>query len=73
VPIAKQSREAIIRDTKIANDSDWQRRVVAQFQHYKKRALYFINVMKLLERCFNFKTVFTEAAILAFTIRLISV
>ncbi len=56
VPIVKQSRDVIIRDTKIANDSNWQRRLVAQFQHYKKRAPHFINVMKLLQQCFKFKT-----------------
>lgn len=56
VPIAKQSRETTIRDTEIAANSDWETRIVAQLQHYKKRAPYFADVMKLLRRCFDLKT-----------------
>lgn len=50
VPIAKHSRDTIIKDIRIKNDQDWQSRILGQLQHYKKKAPFYDQVIGLVEK-----------------------
>jgi len=54
VPV-KFSRETTINEVQIAEDGKWQKRIMGQLQHYKRRAPYYQAVIDLLEACFAFK------------------
>ena len=56
VPIAKHRRDTAIRDVRIATDHNWQAKIVAQLQHYKKRAPFFRDAMTLVEGALEFST-----------------
>jgi hypothetical protein len=56
VPV-RFSRETIIRDVEIAEDGKWQKRILGQLQHYRKRAPHYQAVIDLLEACFAFEGV----------------
>lgn len=54
VPIIKQNgRETIIKDIKINNSENWKSKILAQIQHYKKRAPYYNRVVELLNDVFK--------------------
>lgn len=53
VPLRKHSREVSIKDIEINNEIDWKRKMIAQFEHYKKKAPYYNEVMELLNGIFN--------------------
>ena len=51
VPLQKHSRETKIQDILINNEQPWQKKMVAQLQHYR-RAPYYRAVMGILEELF---------------------
>ena len=54
VPIIKPNgRDTIIKDVKINNDLDWKNRILAQLQHYKKKAPYYKETIGLLDDVFS--------------------
>lgn len=59
VPVIRSSREILIRDVVIDNSQNWQDKVKAQLQIYKKIAPYYNDVMRLLQPFFekDFKTI----------------
>lgn len=53
VPLIKANgRDTIIKDVKINNAENWKTRIIAQLQHYKKRAPFWANVIGLLNDIF---------------------
>lgn len=56
VPIIKENgRDTIIKDIRINNSENWKSKIIAQLQHYKKRAPYYNMVVELLEDIFEAK------------------
>ena len=54
VPIIKENgRDTIIKDIRINNSENWKSKILAQLQHYKKRAQYYNKVVELLNDVFN--------------------
>lgn len=53
VPLKKQSRETLIKDVKINNSTKWSDKIIAQLQHYKKKAPFYIQTIKLLNSIFE--------------------
>lgn len=53
VPLKKESRDSLIKDSFIDNSQDWKSKILAQLQHYKKRAPYYQNVVDILQKTFN--------------------
>lgn len=56
VPLVNDGSRKAINEKIIRNDEDWQRKIIAQLQHYKKDSPYFNQVMLLLERVFSHAT-----------------
>jgi len=52
VPLRSHSRDTVIRDIRIHNESNWKERIIAQLQHYKKRAPYFTQIENLIRQVF---------------------
>lgn len=59
VPIIHPSRETPIMDVSVNNSENWQEKIKAQLQVYKKTAPYYNDVMQLLQPFFDkeFKTI----------------
>jgi hypothetical protein len=55
VPLQSFSRETKIKDIKINNELDWENKIFAQLQHYKKKAPYFNNTVNLLQSILDIK------------------
>ena len=54
VPLIKaQGRATLIKDVLINNAENWQNKVLAQIQHYKKKAPYYYKVVNLLNTLFS--------------------
>jgi hypothetical protein len=54
VPVIKpQGRATIIKDVLIRNDTEWQQKILAQLQHYKKKSPYYGQVIGLLNELFS--------------------
>lgn len=54
VPLIKaQGHETLIKDVLINNAEDWQNKILAQIQHYKKKAPYYYKVINLLKTLFS--------------------
>lgn len=51
VPLKKHGRETLIKDVEISANKDWKTRILAQLQHYKKKAPYFGETYQLVEDC----------------------
>lgn len=56
VPLEKHRSKTAIKDVKIKNTVDWQRKIYAQLDHYKKKASYYNQAMALLKGIFSLKT-----------------
>lgn len=53
VPLIKdKGRDTLIKDVKINNNENWKQKIIAQLQHYKKKAPYYKNVIGLLNDIF---------------------
>lgn len=48
VPLLNKGRDVLIRDIQIDNSQDWQGKILAQVQHYKRIAPYYYRVRSLL-------------------------
>lgn len=55
VPLEKHTRETLINNIKINNEENWKDKIVRQLEHYKKRAPYYKEVMKLIDNIFQKK------------------
>lgn len=53
VPLVKHSRESIIKDIRINNEFQWQDKILAQLNAYKKKAPYYKQVIALLKELFS--------------------
>lgn len=54
VPIIKENgRDTIIKDIRINNSEKWKSKILAQLQHYKKKAPYYNRVVELLNDVFK--------------------
>jgi len=56
VPLVKQSRDTSIKDMIINNSTNWQKKILAQITHYKKKAPYYNDVLTLLDTIFKEQT-----------------
>jgi hypothetical protein len=50
VPLIKHSRSAVIKDVLIRKSEPWQEKMIAQLQHYKKKAPFFKSTMEIIEQ-----------------------
>ena len=50
VPLEKHSRETAIKDIRIKQSIDWRRKILAQLEHYKRKAPYYSIVIKLIKQ-----------------------
>jgi hypothetical protein len=56
VPLIKnKGRDTLIKDIIINNNENWQKKISAQLQHYKKKAPYYFKVISLIENIFSEK------------------
>ena len=53
VPLQKHKQTELIRNIKINNDLDWGKKILAQIEHYKKKAPYYRRVVELLKEIFS--------------------
>lgn len=54
IPINRpDGRDTVIKDILINNKENWKDRILAQLQHYKKKALYYFKVTDLLKDVFS--------------------
>lgn len=54
VPLIKSDgRLTLIKDVKINNTENWKNKIIAQLQHYKKKAPYYFKVINLLNDIFD--------------------
>lgn len=56
VPLRKHSREALIREIEMADEQGWRLRIIAQLEHYKKKAPFYKETIDFLEECFAMRT-----------------
>lgn len=47
------ARSTPIREVGIVNDGKWQKRILGQLQHYKKKAPYYQETLSLINDCFS--------------------
>jgi hypothetical protein len=52
VPLLKHSRDTSIKDITINQQEHWQEKLLAQLQHYKKPAPYYLAVIDVLRQSF---------------------
>jgi len=53
VPLKKHSREVAIKDIEINNETEWEKKIIAQLEHYRKKAPYYDEVMQILKSVFE--------------------
>ena len=53
VPVQKHSRETVIKDIEV--HPNWQDKILAQLQHYKKAAPFFTETHDLIRECLEIK------------------
>lgn len=53
VPLVKFQRETKIKDVEINNDIKWKEKILAQIEHYKRKAPHYYQIIKLLEDIFS--------------------
>ena len=51
--IKKNGRDTLIKDIEINNNENWQNRILAQLQYYKKKAPYYFKIISLLNDIFS--------------------
>jgi hypothetical protein len=56
VPIAKCSHKTIINEVRIKDDEPWRDRIFRQLDHYRKKAPYYLDVIRFLEHAFAVET-----------------
>lgn len=53
VPLKKHSNRDSIQSLYVDNANNWEKKIIQQLQHYKKKAKYYYEVLSLLERVFS--------------------
>lgn len=54
IPLLKDNgRDTLIKDIRINNAIEWKQKILSQIQHYKKKAPYYWQVIKLLNEVFS--------------------
>ena len=53
MPIVEHSRDTLIKNIKISNDSEWKFKIIRQLEHYKKKAPFYNQTMQLITACFD--------------------
>ena len=53
IPLVKAPREALIKDINIKHNFPWQKKILRQLEHYRKKAPFFNEVLSLLTNAFN--------------------
>jgi hypothetical protein len=53
--IKKDGRKTLIIDVKINNNLNWQNKILAQLQHYKKIAPYYYKIITILDDVFSYR------------------
>lgn len=53
VPLKKFPHTSLIKDINIDNSTDWKNKIKAQLLHYKKKAPFYTEVIKLLDEIFS--------------------
>lgn len=56
VPVIKESRDMLIKDTCIDNSKQWKEKIIGQLAFYKKKAPFFFKVKEIVEDILNFET-----------------
>lgn len=56
IPLIKFGRNTAIKDVVINNHNDYQRRILAQLEHYKKKAPYYYSVIDVMSETLKYKT-----------------
>ena len=56
VPLEKHLFNTKIKDIKIKNNEDWKNKILAQLTHYKKKAPFYYETIKLVQHAFLFTT-----------------
>ena len=56
VPLVKHSQETKIQDIKIDNTQNWQDKIFAQLQHYKKKSPFYKQTIDVIKNGFAEKT-----------------
>lgn len=52
IPLDKHEQRTLIQNITINNSTDWKNKIVAQIQHYKKKAPFYFSTLKLLNEIF---------------------
>lgn len=56
VPVIKQTRDMLIKDTLIDNSQKWKEKIYGQIAYYKKKAPFFDQTKVILEKILNHDT-----------------
>lgn len=56
VPIVKQSRDTLIKNTLINHSQDWKSKIRGQVNYYKKHAPFFPETKEILENILSYET-----------------
>ena len=56
VPLEKHNRDVAIKNVKIRNTENWRQKILAQINHYKKKAPFYRETIDLIEEIFAFET-----------------
>jgi len=56
IPLIKFRRDTAIKDVRINVDEDYQRRIIAQLGHYKKKAPFYKNVIEIMSQILSLNT-----------------
>lgn len=60
VPLIKASRETLIKDMLINNSSNWQKKILAQLEHYKKKSPYYFQTIQVLQNIFDDNNIYND-------------
>jgi len=55
VPLQKHHQVDLIKNIEINNDTEWEKKILAQIEHYKKKAPYYRQTFDLLQNIFSKK------------------
>ena len=55
VPLQKYHQKDLLKNIKINNEIDWERKILSQIEHYKKKAPYYYHAVDLLKNIFSEK------------------
>ena len=55
IPLQKHLQKDLIKDIQINNEIDWEKKILSQVEHYKKKAPYYRHTVDLLKNIFSGK------------------